>query len=195
PLEQTALQPDDGAVRQQRVEEHAMTADGVHAEDHGQARRTLAPDHGQPAGLGFHRRALAAAPPAPGRVAARVHLLSRAAIAPDAREVSARRLVAPRLGQRDLDVLRLVLHLADALEVLVLPERRLDPLADHLGLGPGGDERRGRAVAELEAAFDRLRRAVDHLHQVFEAVARVERDQALALGVDAPASGAAGHLR
>src|SRR5207247_10687519 len=53
PLDDPALRADDGAVGQERVDEHTMAADRVDAEDQREARRALAPDERQSAGLGF----------------------------------------------------------------------------------------------------------------------------------------------
>src|SRR3989441_12844927 len=60
--------------------------------------------------------------------------------------------------------------------VLVLAERRLDPPPEGLRRRAGGEEERGGAVAELELALDRLRRAVHDAEEVLDAVARVEGD-------------------
>src|SRR2546425_11184329 len=78
--------------------------------------------------------------------------------------------------------------------VLVLAEGRLDPPPEGLGRRAGGEEERGGAVAELELALDRLRRAVHDAEEVLDAVARVEGDHALALGVDPAAACAPRHL-
>src|SRR5207253_3801073 len=129
---------------------------------HGQARGALAPHQRQPPRLGLRRRALAA-PPAPAeRLPPRLHLLPRAPVAADAGEVAAGRLVDARALERVLQRADLGLHLADALEVLVLAERRLDAAAQQLGRRAGAEQQRGGAVAELELALDRLGRPVDH---------------------------------
>src|SRR5439155_203715 len=86
--------------------------------------------------------------------------------AADALEVAARRLVALDLREGRLEGLDLRLQLADALEVLVLAERRLDPPPEGLGRRAGGEEERGGAVAELELALDRLGRAVHDAQEV-----------------------------
>src|SRR5207245_9990123 len=44
PLDDPALHADDGAVGQERVDEHTMAADRVDAEDQREAWRALAPD-------------------------------------------------------------------------------------------------------------------------------------------------------
>src|SRR5437867_3702018 len=120
---------------------------------------------------------------------------SRAPVASDALEVAARRLVALDLREGRLEGLDLRLQLADALEVLVLAERRLDPPPEGLGRRAGAEEERGGAVAELELALDRLGRAVHDAQEVLHAVARVQGDHALALGVDPAAACAPGHPR
>src|SRR5437773_283042 len=63
------------------------------------------------------------------------------------------------------------------------------------GPRPGAEQQRDGAVAELELALDGLGRAVHHAQEILEPVARVERDHALALGVDAAPARAARHLR
>src|SRR2546425_6934917 len=78
--------------------------------------------------------------------------------------------------------------------VLVLAERRLDPPPEGLGRRTGAEEERGGAVAELELALDRLGRAVHDAQEVLHAIARVQGDHALALGVDPAAARAPGHL-
>src|SRR5262249_26872293 len=64
-LERARLEPDDGAVRQQRVHEHAVTADRVDAQNHREARRAFAPDERQPPGLGLDHATLMSAGAAP----------------------------------------------------------------------------------------------------------------------------------
>src|SRR5256886_5172692 len=54
---------------------------------------------------------------------------------------------------------------------------------------------RSRAVAELELTLEGLGRSVGDADHVLEAVASVERDDALAFGVDAPPARPARHLR
>jgi len=61
PLDQATLEADHRAVRQERVEQRAMAADRVDAQDHREARRALAPHEREPPRLGLRRRALAAA--------------------------------------------------------------------------------------------------------------------------------------
>src|SRR5262249_35574745 len=83
-LDEAALEADDRAVRQQRVEQRAVTTDRVHAEDHREARRALAADEREPPGLGLGPPALTAASPPAQRLPPRLHLLARAAVAADA---------------------------------------------------------------------------------------------------------------
>src|SRR6058998_15907 len=137
---------------------------------------------------------ISARPGAPEGLAPRLRLLARAPVASDALEVAARRLVALDLREGRLEGLDLRLQLADALEVLVLAERRLDPSPEGLGRRAGAEEKRGGAVAELELALDRLGRAVHDAQEILHAVARVQGDHALALGVDPAAACAPGHL-
>src|SRR2546427_448508 len=173
---------------------HPVATDRVHAEDRRQAGPPLARDGGDPAGLGLGDAPFAPAPAPAERLAPGLRLLTRAPVAPDAREVAARRRVALDLREGRLEGPDLALHLTDALEVLVLAERRLDPPPEGLRRRAGGEEKRGGAVAELELALDRLRRAVHDAEEVLDAVARVEGDHALALGVDPAAACAPRHL-
>src|SRR5205814_623657 len=168
---------------------------GVHADDHGQARRALAPHQRQPSRLGLRRHALAAAAAAAERLAPRLDLLPRAAIPADAREVATRRLVDVGALRRVFQRADFRLHLPDLLEVLILAEGRFDARAQELGRRAGAEQERDRAIAELELALDRLGRAVHDAQQILEPVARIQRDHALPLGVDAAAARAAGHLR
>src|SRR5207245_1705216 len=158
------------------------------------APQSPAPHGRPPPQLGLRRRTLAAAAALAQGLPARVYFGAGAAIAADAREVAARRLVHARALERVLQGAHLGLHLADALEILVLAERRLDPLAQQFGRRAGAEQQRDGAIAELELALDGLGRAVHHAQQVLEAVARVERDHALAFGVDAAPARAARHL-
>src|SRR5438552_10508899 len=50
-----SLQADHRAVRQERVEQRAMAADRVHAQNHREARRALAPHEREPPRLGLRR--------------------------------------------------------------------------------------------------------------------------------------------
>src|SRR5439155_2705018 len=161
-LHEPALETDHGAMGQERVEQRAVTADRVHAENHRQARRALAADERQASRLGLGRRALAAAAATSRGLAPRFDLRPRAAIAADAREVAARRLVDTRALERILQRAHFRFHLSNPLEVLVLAERRLDPLAQQFGRRASAEQQRGRAIAELELALDRLRRPVHH---------------------------------
>src|SRR5256885_1526540 len=195
PLDDPALHAHDRAVGQERVDEHPVAADRVDAEDQRQLWPALAPDERQPARLGLRDGAFAPAPAAAERAASRLRLRARAPVAPDALEVAARRRVALDLRERRLEGLDLGLHLTDAPEVLVLAERRLDPPPEGLGRRAGAEEQRGGAVAELELALDRLGRAVHDAQEILHAVARVEGDDAPALGVDPAPAGAPRHLR
>ena len=135
-----------------------------------------------------------AAPALPPRHALLLDLGARGAVAADAREVAARRLESAAVGQRRLEARHLRLEAADLLEVLVLAERRLDRAPDGRHVLPRRQQERDGAVAQLELAQDRLRRAVHDAHHVLEAVADVEGHDALALGVDAAPARPAGHL-
>src|SRR5207245_567069 len=100
PLDDPALHAHDGAVGQERVDEHPVATDRVRAEDQRQAGPPLAPDEGEPAGLGLGDAPFAPAPAPAERLAPGLRLLTRAPVAPDAREVAARRrgLRAPPSG-------------------------------------------------------------------------------------------------
>src|SRR5437763_17115 len=91
-----------------------MAAHRVHAEDHGEARRALAPDEREPPRLGLDHAPFAPARAAAARLTPRLHLLARAPVAADTLEVAARRLVAPELGQRALEAPHLGLALPAA---------------------------------------------------------------------------------
>src|SRR2546426_12344150 len=91
PLDDPALHAHDGAVGQERVDEHPVATDRVHAEDQRQAGPPLAPDESEPAGLGLGDAPFAPAPAPAKRLAPGLRLLTRAPVAPDAREVAARR--------------------------------------------------------------------------------------------------------
>src|SRR5204863_2165539 len=118
-------------------------------------------DEREPAWLGLDRTALAPAAAAARGLPARLHLLPRVPIAADAREVAARRLVRAGTLERVVERADLRLHLADLLQVLVLAERRLDALAQHVGRRARPEQQRDGSVAELELALDGLRIAVD----------------------------------
>src|SRR5262245_34066672 len=193
-LERAGLEPHDGAVGQQRVHQHAVAADRVDAEDHGETRRAFAADQRETSRLGLDDAALPGAGAASGGPPPRLHLLARATIAPDAREVAAGRREGLGLGERALQPADLGLDLANPLEILVLTERGLDAPPQRRGFHPGGQEQGDGPVAQLELALDRLRRAVHDADHVFEAVARVERDDALAFRVDPSPAGASRHL-
>ena len=172
-----------------------MAADRVDPEHHREGRRPAASDQDEPPWLGLRHRTLAAlAAAAPERLAARIDFLAGAPIAADPLEVAARGRIAAKLLERGLERAHVGLHLADALEVLVLAERRFDPPAQRVRRGAGGEQERDRPVAELELALDRLRRAVDHPQQIVEPVPGVEGDDARPLGIDPAAPCAAGHL-
>src|SRR5205814_8602517 len=108
------------------------------------------------------RGALAAAAAFAHRLPAGLDLLARPPVAADASKIAARCLVDARARERVLQRAHLGLHLADALEVLVLAERRLDPLSQQLGRRPGAEQQRDGAVAALELAFDGPGRAAHH---------------------------------
>src|SRR5262249_608121 len=124
PLDHAALHAHRGAVRQERVDEHAMTANRVDPEHHRERRRASAADEHQAAGFRLRDRALPAASRSPAeRPAANLDLIAGAPGAPDALEIAAWRSVASQRFHRALERLDVVLDLANALEVLVLPER------------------------------------------------------------------------
>src|SRR2546425_1198378 len=116
---------------------------GGQAGDRAQAGPPLAPEGGEPAGLGLGDAPFSPAPAPAERLAPGLRLLTRAPVAPDAREVAARRRVALDLREGRLEGPDLALHLTDALEVLVLAERRLDPPPEGLRGRAGGEEKRG----------------------------------------------------
>src|SRR5215467_9403528 len=179
-LDDAALHAHGGAVRQERVDEHSMAADRVDPEHQRQGRRPTPPHQHEPARLGLGHRALGAlaalAAPAPERVAPRLDLLARTPVAADSLEVAAGRRITAQLLERGFQVAHVRLDLADALEVLVLTERRLDAPAQSVRRRADREQERDRSVAELELALDRLGRAVDHPQEVVDAVAGVERD-------------------
>src|SRR5439155_103446 len=78
-LERARLEADDGAVRQQRVHQHAVAADRVHAEDHGETRRALAPDERQTSRLRLDDATLPRAGAASRGTPARLHFLEAVA--------------------------------------------------------------------------------------------------------------------
>src|SRR5262245_48511114 len=110
-----------------------MTADRVDPEHHRQGRRSTPPHQHEPARLGLGHRALGALPalaaPAPERVAGRLDLLAGAPVAADPLEVAAGRRIPAQLLERGFQGAHVRLDLADALEVLILAEGRLDPAA------------------------------------------------------------------
>src|SRR5262245_51955157 len=194
PLDDPGLDADHRAVGQERVHQGPVAADAVNAQDEGERRSALAPDESQPSGLGLQHGTLTTAGAAPERLTMLLDLVADLAIAADTREIPARRLVRERRSQGRIEAGDLGLQLGDALEVLVLAERRLDALAQHLGRRPGGEEHGDGAVAELELALDGLGRAIDHPKDVVDAVAHVEGNHALALGVDPAPARPTGHL-
>ena len=179
---------------QQRVQEHAVPQP-VDAEDDAEpAAALLAEQHEPPRlePLGAPRaRGLVASSE---RAALGLRLGAQRPVAPDPVEVAARGLVRLGLGQGPLGLGQLRLQPADLAEVLELGERGLDDAPDRRLVAHGLEQERRRAVAEPELAFDRLGRAVDDGQDVGHAVAGVERDDALAHGVDAAAAGPSGHL-
>src|SRR5256885_3473910 len=77
PLDDPALHAHDGAVGQERVDEHPVATDRVRAEDQRQAGPPLAPDEGEPAGLGLGDAPFAPAPAPAERLAPGLRLLTR----------------------------------------------------------------------------------------------------------------------
>src|SRR5262249_54462805 len=120
---------------------------------------TSAPRPGSPSASGPPPRP--PPPPAPPRCQ-RCHAegAPRRGEAPDPREVAARRAEAARVFQRDLEPLHIHVEPADLLQVLVLPERRLDGPPDRREVLSRRQEERDRAIAQLELARDRLGGAV-----------------------------------
>ena len=114
-LEEPTLQADHRAVRQERVEQRAMAADRVHAQNHREARRALAPHEREPPRLGLRRGALAAATALARRLPARLHLLARPPVAADASEIAARRLVHLRALERVFQRSNFRFHLSNLL--------------------------------------------------------------------------------
>src|SRR5262249_2637288 len=147
-LERARLEADDGAVRQQRIHQHAVAADRMNAEDHGETRRALAPNERQTARLRLDDAALPRAGAASRGAPARLHFLPRRAVAPEAGKAAARGREGPPPGQRALQPAPLGLALADPLEVLVLPERGLDAPPQRRHFHSTGQEQGDRAVAE-----------------------------------------------
>ncbi len=149
---------------QERVDQDAVAAKAVHADHHTQpAAGPALPEQDDPAWLDVVQR------PRPGRSGARarrppprVHLRAQLAVAADAVEVSARRLVPLGLGQRRLRVRHLALQVTDLAEALVLAERGFDHAADRRLVPNVLDQERHGAEPETELAHDGLRRAIDH---------------------------------
>src|SRR5206468_8512491 len=193
-LDHSALHPHGDPVRQERIDEHAATADRVDAEHHREGRRPAAPDQHETPRLRLRDGALSTPRPAAQRLTTRLDLLARASVAADALKVTARGGIAPQLLERGLESVDVGLDLANALEILILAERRLDAPAQGLRGGAGREKERHRAVAELELALDRLGRAIDHPENVLESVAGVERDDTRALGIDPASPGSSCHL-
>ena len=127
-------------MRQQRVHDGAVAPDGVDAEDEGERGGALAPHEGQPSRFRFQHRALAATGAAAEGLAMLLDLLADLAVAADPGKVSAGGLVLERGGQGALEPADVGLHLADALEVLVLAEGRLDAPAQDLGRRAAGQQ-------------------------------------------------------
>ena len=193
PLDDAALHPHGDSVRQQGIDEHAVAADRVDAEHHRQGRRPAAPDQDQAPGLRFRDGALSA-PPSAQRLTPCLDFLASSPVASDALEVAAGCGVASQLLERGLERVDIRLRLANALEVLILAERRLDTPAQDFRGRAGREEERHRAVPELELALDRLGRAVDHPENVLESVAGIEGDDARAFGIDPATPRPARHL-
>ena len=183
-------------MRQERVEEDAVASQPVHPDDHAEpAAASPLAEQDHAAGLDVVQR------PGPGRPRARarrpparVDLGAQLPVAPDPVELAARRLVPLGLGQRRLRLGHLALQVADLAKALILAERGFDHAADRRLVANVLDQERHRAEAQAELAHDRLRGAVDHRERLLQAVPGVERDHALALGVDAPPAGPARHL-
>src|SRR5438552_14520060 len=110
-----SLQADHRAVRQERVEQRAMAADRVHAQNHREARRALAPHEREPPRLGLRRGALAAATALARCLPARLHLLARPPVAADASEIAARSLVHLRALERVFQRSNFRFHLSNLL--------------------------------------------------------------------------------
>ncbi len=181
------------AVGQQYARDH-LVASRVHAQQ--QAQRLAAPAAGEhvPAGLGLgHCARGPTAAAAQGR-ARGLHLRAHGPVAADAGEVAAGRGEAARVLHRRLEPRHLRLEAADAAEVLVLAEGGLDRSPYRRHVVAAAEEQRHRAIAQLELAHHGLGGAVHHAPDVLDAVAYVERDHALALGVDAPAARTTRHL-
>src|SRR5882724_689865 len=192
PLDVPFFHLDGHTVRQKHGHQHAVAAT-VDAADEPEGGAALPPHQRQSPRLGGGGRARAA-PGLSARHALLLELGARHSITADAREVAAGRLEAPAVRHGHLEARDLGFEAADLLEVLVLPERRLDRPPDGRHVLSRRQQQRDRAVAELELAQDRLGRAVHHTHHVLEAVADVEGHDALALGVDAAAARPARHL-
>src|SRR6266545_2921902 len=126
PLDHSALHPHGDPVRQERVDEHAATADRMDAEHHREGRRPAAPDQHETPRLRLRDGALSTPRPAAQRLTTRLDLLARAPVAADALKVAARCGVAPQLLERGLESVDVGLDLTNALEILILAERRLD---------------------------------------------------------------------
>src|SRR5262249_38223313 len=125
-LERAGLEPDDGTMGEQRIHQHAVAADRVDAEDHGETGSALAAHERQTPRLGRDDAALPGAGAAPGCAPPSLGLLARATVAPDTGEVAAGRREGLRLGERALQPSDLGLDVANPLEVLVLAEGGLD---------------------------------------------------------------------
>src|SRR5262245_23840814 len=116
-LDDPGLEAHHRAGGQERVEQRAMAAHRVHAQDEGQAGPPPPPYQRQPPRLGLDDSPLAAVPALAHGMAARLRLGPGSTIPADAREITAGSRILPCFGQGVLDRLHVRLYLADRLEV------------------------------------------------------------------------------
>src|SRR5262249_2883174 len=128
-----ALRARGGAGGRGGVEDPARPGAGGAPEPPRRGGPPTPPHQHEPARLGLGHRALGALPalaaPAPERVAPRLDLLAGAPVAADPLEVAAGRRIPAQLLEPGFPGAHVGLDLGDALEVLVLAERRLDAAA------------------------------------------------------------------
>ena len=196
PLHTPRFVPHERAVGQERVEQHAMTLQPVHPDHHPEPSAAAAlTQQDDPAGLDvIQGLGPSGARPRARRPAARVHLGAQLAVPADPVELAARRRVPLRLRERRLGLGHIALQLADPAQALILAERRLDDAPDGRLVAHGLDQERHRPEPQAKLTRDGLRGPVHYRQRLFQAVAGIQRDHAMALGIDTPPAGPARDL-